>query len=181
MPSKYKFHNQNGLYFIAITVVEWIDVFTRKTYKDIIVDSMNYVIDKKGLIIFAWVIMSNHLHMIVSCEENYHISDAIRDFKKYTSKRIISEIHQSKESRRRWMLAIFESHGIKNPNNTTFQFWQQDNHPVELDNNSMIDQRVDYIHNNPVKAGIVNKPEDYVYSSARDYCDEIGLVKIRKV
>ncbi len=75
MPSKYKFHNQNGLYFITITVVEWIDVFTRKTYKDIIVDSMNYVIDKKGLIIFAWVIMSNHLHMIVSCEENYHISD----------------------------------------------------------------------------------------------------------
>jgi len=76
------------------------------------------------------------------------------------------------------MLWLFKSHGTKNPNNKDYQFWQQDNHPVELDTNEMIDQRLNYLHDNPVKVGIVEKPEHYIYSSAIDYTGGKGLLEI---
>jgi hypothetical protein len=85
------------------------------------------------------------------------------------------------ESRKEWLLKMFEEHGNANSNNSKFQFWQQDNHPVELSDNEMIDQRLEYLHNNPVEAGIVEKPEDYLYSSARDYCDIKGLIPLVKI
>ena len=179
MSSKYKFHNPDGLYFVTMTVVEWVDVFTRPIYKEIMVESLAYSQKKKGLIVHAWVIMSNHLHLIVSSKENCNLSDIFRDLKKFTSKKIISEIEQNPdESRKKWMLWIFKSQGAKNPNNKVFQFWQQDNHPIELDTNLKIDQRLNYLHENPVKAQIVESAEDYLYSSAKDYSDEVGLLKI---
>ena len=79
-----------------------------------------------------------------------------------------------KESRKQWLLKMFQDNGMKNSNNTKYQFWQQDNHPVELTDNAMIDQRLDYLHNNPVEAGFVRLPEDYVYSSALDYARGVG-------
>jgi len=179
MPSKYKFHNPEGLYFVTMTVVDWVDVFTRSAYKDIVVKSLIYAIENKGLVIHAWVIMSNHVHLIVSAQPNYSLPDIFRDLKKYTAKSIISEIKSNlKESRKKWMLRIFESHGNRNPNNKNYQFWQQDNHPIELDTNKMIDQRLDYLHENPVKAQIVERAEYYIYSSAVDYSGGKGLIKI---
>ena len=179
MPSKYKFHNPEGIYFITYSVVEWVDVFTRPVYKDIVVDSLKYAQESKGLYLYAWVIMSNHVHLIASVKEGYKLSDVLRDHKKHTSKNIIEEIKENPdESRKNWMLWLFASHGERNPNNKKYQFWQQDNHPVELDANEMMDQRLDYLHNNPVKAGIVNEAENYIYSSAIDYVDGKGLLEV---
>lgn len=179
MPSKYKFLNPDGLYFITYTVVEWVDVFTRSVYKDIVVESLKYAQESKGLILHAWVIMSNHIHLIASAGDGFNLSEIMRDHKKYTSKRVIKEIQDNPdESRKNWMMWLFASHGKKNPNNKEFQFWQQENHPVELDTNEMIDQRLDYLHNNPVKAGIVKEPEHYKYSSAIDYTDGKGLLRV---
>ena len=179
MPSKYKFHDPGGTYFITMTIVEWVDVFTRSIYKDILVDSLIYSIDKKGLILHAWVIMSNHAHLIISAKQDFKLSDILRDLKKFTSKKIIKEIENNKiESRKKWMIPIFKKHGSKNPNNQIFQFWQQDNHPVELSTNEMIDQRLNYLHNNPVKAQIVDNAEHYTYSSAIDYTGRNGLIQI---
>ena len=182
MPSKYKFHNPDGLYFITNTVVDWIDVFSRPVYKEIIVESLQYAQEKKGLIIHAWVIMSNHLHMIVSAKENYVLSDIFRDFKKFTAKKIIHEIEENpEESRKKWMLMLFKTHGNRNPNNKEYQFWQQDNHPIELDTNQKINQRLDYLHDNPVNALIVDKAEEYLFSSARDYSGEPGLIEVELI
>lgn len=90
MPSEqYFIRNENEVYFITSTIVEWVDVFTRPVYKQIIVDSLQYCQESKGLDVYAWVLMSNHLHAIVSAREGYQLSDILRDFKKYTSKRII--------------------------------------------------------------------------------------------
>ena len=179
MPSKYKFYNPEGVYFVTMSVVQWVDVFTRPVYKEIVVDSLNYSIQNKGLNIHGWVIMSNHLHLILSARGGSLLSDILRDFKKFTSKRIVAEIEDNiQESRKNWMLWIFKSAGVKNPNNKNFQFWQQDNHPVELDTNEMIDQRLNYLHENPVKMEFVENPEDFTYSSAKDYCGEKGLLKI---
>ncbi|WP_317048733.1 transposase [Reichenbachiella versicolor] len=135
------------------------------------------------MIIHAWVIMSNHLHMIISRKEDgEQLSDIVRDFKKYTSTTILKAVKENKhESRRNWMLWIFESVGSKNENNKKYQFWRQDSHPEQLISNKFMDQKVDYIHNNPVAARIVDEPENYVYSSAKDYANQQGLLDIEMI
>ena len=113
--------------------------------------------------------MSNHLHLVISAKNN-DLSDILRDFKKFTSKKIISTIETNQhESRREWMLRIFREEGEQNIRNKTYQFWRQDNQPQELYSAAFIFQKINYIHNNPVEAGIADKPEEYLYSSARDY------------
>jgi putative transposase len=86
--------------------------------------------------------------------------------------------NNQEESRREWLLNAFKKAGAANSNNTKNQFWQQNNHPIELWSNLVIKQKIDYIHNNPVEAGLVDRPQDYLHSSARDYCDIKGLVKV---
>ena len=179
MSSKYKFDDPDGVYFVTMTVVEWIDVFSRPVYKHIIIDSLIFAQKGKGLILHAWVMMSNHLHLIVSASEGCCLSDIIRDFKKFTAKKIISVIQENPdESRKGWMLWIFKSHGKRNPNNTFYQFWIQDNHPVELDTNKKLSQRLDYLHENPVRAEIVDETWHYIYSSAIDYAGGSGMIKV---
>ena len=113
--------------------------------------------------------MSNHLHLVISAKNN-DLSDILRDFKKFTSKQIIATIEANQhESRREWMLRIFREEGEQNIRNKTYQFWRQDNQPQELYSAAFIFQKINYIHNNPVEAGIVDKPEEYLYSSARNY------------
>ena len=165
----YKIRNQAAAHFITFAVVEWVDVFTRKDYRDIVLESTRHCQDKRGLLLHAWCIMSNHLHLISSAKNN-DLSDILRDFKKFTSKQIIKAIQDNNhESRKEWMLEIFKKTGEANSRNSEYQFWRQDNHPIELYSPAFVFQKLNYIHNNPVEAGIVDKPEEYLYSSARDY------------
>ncbi len=126
MDGKYRISNPEGVYFITFAVVDWIDVFTRNRYREIFVDSLNYCIDKKGLVVYAWVLMSNHVHLVCKAEER-NLSDIIRDLKRHTSKSILRSIEEEPESRRDWMLCQFDKAGTNNSNNKFFQFWQQDN------------------------------------------------------
>lgn len=177
MGFKYKIYDQSKAYFLTMTVVEWVDIFSRKSYRDIIIDSLKYCQKNKGLVIFAYVIMSNHIHLLINAEKE-NLSDIIRDFKKFTSKKIIKVIQTEPESRRKWMLNLFSFEASKHSRNENFQFWIQENHPVEIFSQKFIVEKVNYIHNNPVKAGIVEKPEDYLYSSARNYADMKGLLDV---
>jgi hypothetical protein len=105
--------------------------------------------------------------------------DLVREFKSYTSKQLIKLIEDSiQESRKEWLLDTFKKAGAANSNNKKYQFWQQHNQPIELWSNAVIQQKIDYIHNNPVVAGLVENEQDYLHSSARDYCDIKGLVKV---
>lgn len=179
MSNKYKFRDPEAIYFVSYTVVNWIDVFTRNLYREIMLDSFRYCQKEKNLIIYSYVPMTNHVHMIISSEENSPVENIMRDLKKFTSVKLINEIKNNlKESRKEWMLEIFKREGERNSNNTIYQFWQQDNHPIILDTNEMKEQRLDYIHNNPVTAGFVNKPEDYPWSSAQDYAGIKGPIQI---
>ena len=156
----YKIRDQNSVHFITFAVVEWVDVFTRRTYSDIVIQSLLYCINNKGLKLHAWCIMSNHIHLIISTG-NGNLSDILRDFKKFTSKEIITTIENNKqESRKNWMLWIFKKAGEKNSRNKEYQFWQQDNHPIQLETFEFTLDKLNYIHNNPVKAGIVEKAEE---------------------
>lgn len=170
----YKIRNQAAIHFITFAVVEWVDVFSRQQYKDIVVDSLKYCQANKGLNIHGWCIMSNHLHLILSAKNN-DLSAILRDFKKFTSNQIIKAITANeKESRKDWMLSIFEKAGQQNSRNTKYQFWRQDNRPIEVFSNMFIDQKLNYVHQNPVTAGIVNFAADYIYSSAKAYAGELG-------
>ena len=176
---KYKFSDHEGVYFVTFAVVNWIDVFTRKEYRDIVVDSLNFCKKEKGLILFAWCLMSNHIHLIIQAEQGKFLSDILRDFKKFTSKTLLKAISGNKfESRKNWMMPIFRANGEANCNNEKFQFWQQDNHPIVLFTPRFIGQKLFYLHNNPVKAGIVDEPEEYIYSSARNYNGKTGLIDV---
>jgi REP element-mobilizing transposase RayT len=177
----YKIRDQYAIHFITFSVVEWIDLFTRKDYANIVVDSLNYCRIHKGLKVHAWCIMSNHLHLMLSATlPECSLSDIIRDFKKFTSQQIIKAIENNlKESRKGWMLWIFKSAGKQNIRNEKYQLWQQDNHPIECYDNSITKIKLNYIHENPLRAGIVRSEWEYMYSSAIDYyCNQPGLIKI---
>jgi len=179
MSSKYRIHDSQEVYFITFAVVEWVDALSRPYYKNLLIESLKYCQENKGFIIYAYVIMNNHVHLIASAAEGYNLSDILRDMKKYSSKKLLAAIEENaQESRKRWMLWLFRSNGERNSNNKKYQFWQQDNHPVYLDTGEMIDQRLNYLHNNPIAEGIVEEPEHYVYSSARDYAGIKGLLNI---
>ncbi|HKL18391.1 MAG TPA: transposase [Halalkalibaculum sp.] len=153
------------LNFLTLTVVDWIDVFTRRIYNDFIIENLNYCQKEKGLKIFAFVLMTNHLHLIVKTEES--LPGIIRDFKTYTSKEILKLIaNNQSESRTEWMLESFRKAGQKNIGNRYHQFWQNGSYPVALYSNQVIEQKVDYVHNNPVRAGFVDDPTKFYYSSA---------------
>jgi len=146
-----------------------VNVFTRQCYRDIVLDSVRHCQTKRGLWLHSWCIMSNHLHLIASAR-HADLSDILRDFKKFTSNKLLAAIAaHEKESRRAWMLRVFREAGQQNSRNTLNQFWRQDNHPEELYSPAFVFQKINYIHNNPVEAGIVDRPEQYLYSSARDY------------
>jgi putative transposase len=181
MQGGYQIRNQAAIHFLTFTVVEWADVFTRKEYKDILLDSLRYCQHEKGLLLHCWCLMTNHLHLIASAK-NHDLSSIVRDFKKFTSTKIIRSItDHPKESRKEWLLRIFKEQGQQNLRNTTHQFWIQDNHPVELWSSEFILQKLNYIHNNPVEAGIVHNPWEYVYSSAKDYHEtrRCGLLELQ--
>jgi REP element-mobilizing transposase RayT len=180
MPAdNYYISDQNAVYFLTFTVVDWVDVFTRKEYKVVMADSLNYCIANKGLEVFAWCLMSNHLHLVCRATENYRISDIIRDFKKFTAKAILDIVETEPESRRDWMLYRFEFAGKYDNRISKYRFWQDTNHAILLDRNELIDQKINYIHENPVRAMIVERAEEYIYSSARDYSGEKGIVAIQ--
>jgi REP element-mobilizing transposase RayT len=168
MSTGYQIEDQRAPYFLTFQIVDWIDVFTRKIYKDIIIESFKYSIENKGLQIYAYVIMSNHIHLIAN-SANGHLSDIDRDFKKYTCRKIITTIDNKSESRREWMLNRFKFNASHLKANKNYQVWTHKNHSVILYSNKFFEEKIKYIHNNPVKAGIVEKPEDYLYSSARNY------------
>lgn len=181
MSRKYKFKDQNATYFISFATVNWIDVFTRRIYKDILVDSISYCIKEKGLIVYAWCIMSNHVHLIIATEDE-KLENIMRDLKRHTSKSILQAIEENnRESRKEWMLWMFERAGKKNSNNKKYQFWQQHNKPIVLSNPKIIEEKLNYIHDNPVIGGFVDNPEDYPYSSAKDYAKEKGLINIELI
>ncbi|MGD1839598.1 MAG: transposase [Thermonemataceae bacterium] len=179
MSRKYAIRSQNHFYFVTFTVVHWIDVFIRNEYKDIFLESIRYCQKEKGLIVGAWVIMTSHIHLIVGIEEDHQLADTIRDLKSYTSRHIRKYIqHSPQESRKDWMLWMMERAGQKLSNNKGFQFWLQHNHPIELNSNEKLKQRVDYIHQNPVEAGFVEEAQHWKYSSAMDYCGEKGMIDL---
>jgi|AACY02.16.fsa_nt_gi Transposase and inactivated derivatives len=183
MSRKYKFRDQTVPHFITITLVQWIDLFTRTKYSEFLIDQFKHCQKHKGLLIYAWCIMPSHVHMIIgTCDSD--MQDILRDLKTFTSKNLYEMVKSNKqESRREWLLRFFREAGKMNGNNKHIQVWQQHNHPLEMRGNSKIQRCVDYIHMNPVVAGYVLRPENWKWSSARNYVEgrRDGLIMLEEL
>ncbi|GAB3903319.1 REP-associated tyrosine transposase [Mucilaginibacter boryungensis] len=158
--------NSDNPFFVTLTVVGWIDVFIRSEYNDEIIKNLEYCRKAKGLKIYAYCIMSSHIHMIIANDEG-RLADILRDFKSYSAKRMLEMItNNPQESRKEWLLYMFEFFAKSSIQNKQYQFWQKTSHPTELITNAVFQQKMDYIHRNPVAAMMVNDEATFVYSSA---------------
>ncbi|MDX1351273.1 MAG: transposase [Putridiphycobacter sp.] len=177
MSRNYKFHKPEAAYFVSFAVVEWLDVFTRNEYKNIVLDSLGYCQKEKGMEIYAWCIMTNHIHLVFRSVGEQKPELLLGDFKRFTSKAIVKAIIENpQESRKEFLLEQFMKAGKKSSNVSKYQFWRHDNKPIEVWSNKVIAEKINYIHNNPVEAGLVFRPEEYMYSSAIDYSGKKGLL-----
>ena len=208
--------NPETMHFITLTTVDWVDIFTKAIYFEILINSLKFCQKEKGLIIHAYVLMTNHSHMIVSCNpiplggskkmlggsfasdlrqslENNGCSEAqlprnipvslggscasdqrkkqkprlsqiLQDFKRHTATQIFKELQ---EDNRNYIQEILMNQ--KSNKNEKFQLWQHDNHPIVIESDKFFQQKLTYIHNNPVKQQYVEAPEHWLYSSARNY------------
>jgi REP element-mobilizing transposase RayT len=178
MSRKYKFLNKEGLYFVSFATVYWIDVFIRPAYNQIILDSLTYCQNNLGMELYCWCIMPSHIHLIFRAKNN-DPEIILGRFKEHTAKQLIAIITSNiQESRKEWMLWMFKRAASKSSNVKQNQFWQHHNKPIELWSAAVIEQKADYIHNNPVEAGFVTEPSYWQYSSAIDYAGGKGLIDI---
>jgi REP element-mobilizing transposase RayT len=178
MSRKYKFLNKEGLYFVSFATVYWIDVFIRPAYNQIILDSLTYCQNNLGMELYCWCIMPSHIHLIFRAKNN-DPEIILGRFKEHTAKQLIAIITSNiQESRKEWMLWMFKRAASKSSNVKQNQFWQHHNKPIELWSAAVIEQKADYIHNNPVEAGFVTEPSNWQYSSAIDYAGCKGLIDI---
>ena len=169
MSRKSKIRDQEAVHFVTFTVIQWLDIFIRPEYRDVFLESIRYCQRYKGLEVYAYCIMSSHIHMIIARHGKQELQDVIRDIKKYTSSKIIEAVNNNPQvSSRELLMWLFEKAGTYNPHNERYQFWQQHSHPIELNTNEKLNQRLDYIHNNPVVAGLVRYLEHYLFTAVRE-------------
>ena len=157
--------NKNKVHFLTFTTIEWIDIFTKPEYFDLIINTFKYCQKNQGLLLYGFVIMTNHLHCMVSAKESCSLEDIAASFKKFTTFQIKKLLEKDN---RKYISALIKSSFVKKKN-TAFQIWQRENYPEMIESEKFFLQKLDYIHNNPVKKCYVAKSENWLYSSARNY------------
>ncbi|MBT7589861.1 MAG: transposase [Candidatus Scalindua sp.] len=164
--------NSNSVYFITSTIVEWIPVFTKQEYFEIIINSLSYCRENKGLKLYAYVILDNHVHLICSAD---NLTQIIKYFKSHTAREIIKA---AEVDRKKWLLNQLEFYKKKYKKDSKHQVWQEGYHPQIITEEDIFKQKVEYIHNNPVKKGLVEDVEHWIYSSAKNYLCGEGRIEI---
>ena len=161
MSTKYKATTTEDAYFITITTVGWIDIFTRLNQKYNIINSLKHCQENKVLEIYAYCLMHSHLHFLCKATDGFILSDIMRDFKKHTSKQIIKTIIDEPESRREWLLSFFQKACEHLKREQQYKVWQDGYYAEIVETNWFLKQKINYIHNNPLKDEIVTFAEDY--------------------
>ena len=175
MPSSFRiFEETNYPYFVTCTVVDWAPIFQNNDYCQIILNSLNFIRKRKRTQVNAFVVMPSHLHAILWPTEGVSLSDVMRDFKRYTSRQISN---LAKKGGEREYLEIFSAARERGRSTevSTYQVWQEGFHPEAIYTEEFALQKMNYIHQNPVRAGLVNTDLEWPYSSAHAYyLDEDG-------
>jgi putative transposase len=149
-------------YFITLTIWNWYYIFDRHDRWRIIADSLKHCQENKGVQIYAYVFMLNHLHLIISAPD---VTGFLRDFKKFTSKKLIENLRETEPE----VLELFKTED-------GYRFWKEDNQPKIIETEKFGLQKVNYIHNNPVVKGYVDRSQYWKWSSANPE-SEIKIVE----
>jgi REP element-mobilizing transposase RayT len=172
-----KIDNQDRTYFMTFTVVEWLFIFDDLRFMKIACDSLNFCVENKNLEIFTYVIMSSHIHLLARAN-NENLSKVVGSFKKFIAKKILKILEKETSSHSIELLKIFSESTKTHSRNEKYQFWKYGNAPLEIYSPKFTLEKIRYINNNPVEAGMVNYPNEYYYSSAVDYWGGKGPVKV---
>jgi putative transposase len=164
-------------YYLTMTITNWQPIFESNEIRCIIIDSLNHLIEKRNLIVYSYCIMHNHLHMIANTEKTNSLKDLVRDFKKFTSRKITSVMLEDQSNKYQNFINQFKIAGENHCKPIQYKVWKDGNHAIELYSNKFIRQKINYIHQNPVKAGYTDKIEDWPFSSAIDYFGGFSVLK----
>ena len=162
--SRYKITNNTAPHFVTFTVLHWIPIFTNPDTVNIIFNSLKFL-QKEGLKINAFIILENHMHLILQSDD---LTKDIQRFKSFTALEIIKFLQQKNIKSVLDQLAFYKK---AHKNQTNYQIWQEGCHPEMITTNTMMKQKIEYIHYNPVKRGYVDLPEHWRYSGYRNYFD----------
>ena len=165
----------NQPHLLTCTVVNWIPLFSRVELAQIILDSLNFLQRQQRLTLYAYVIMENHLHLIATSRS---LSKEIGDFKSFTARSIINLL---KKNNANYVLNQLEFYKLKHKAKQEYQLWQEGFHPQVILDEEMFRQKLEYIHNNPVRRGYVDDPAHWRYSSYRNYIGQPGLVQVELI
>ncbi|GFO62977.1 transposase [Geomonas paludis] len=175
MRSRYKASDGSSTHFVTSTIVEWIPLFTSARYCGIVTDSLCFCRERKGLQLHAYVIMDNHVHLVVTAPD---VTVFMRDFKSFTGKKIIELLDAEKKN---WLLGRLEFFKKEYKTESQHQVWQEGFHPQVISFEEMYRQKLDYVHSNPVRRGLVSSPEHWVYSSASNYFQGAGIIDVDQI
>jgi REP element-mobilizing transposase RayT len=171
--SRYHFCEGHYPYFLTCTIVGWLPVFTRPETAQIVYESWRFLVDSKRLTLFGYVILENHLHLIASSPD---ISKEIGDFKSFTARQIIDYLEAKKA---RVLLKLLRLLKARHKTDRLYQLWQEGSHPQQVQNEEIMRQKLEYMHNNPVERGYVDEAHHWRYSSARNYAGLPGLFPVQ--
>jgi len=181
MSDKYKITKGEDAYFITFTIIEWLKVLENDEYKLIIVDSIHFCQMNKGLVVYGYCIMPNHVHMIIQGVDNYSVSEILRDLKRFTSRAIVKKLEEEKPEGYLLILNQFLEAGKSLKRIKKYKVWQDDNRAMVIFSNKFLYQKLNYIHQNPVKYGLCQFPWEYTFSSAVNYAGNDGLIDVTLV
>jgi REP element-mobilizing transposase RayT len=169
---RYNFGESPYPHFVTCTVVGWLPVFTRPETVQILLDSWQFLQDQNRMLLLGYVILENHWHFIATAED---LAKEVGDFKSYTARRIIDYLSERHVVT---LLEGLEYHKARHKSDRQYQLWHEGNHPKMIDSEAMMRQKLEYIHDNPVKRGYVDDPTHWRYSSARNYAGMPSLVSV---
>jgi putative transposase len=170
--TRYRIFEQGYPHFLTCTVVAWLPVFAQPAFAAVILDSWRFLQRERGLRLFGYVILENHLHWIAAADG---LSDLIRRFKSFTARRILDEMEACGYATLMQELRYFKLH---HRTDQTHQLWQEGSHPQEIQSDEMMLQKLEYMHHNPLRRGYVDDPAHWRYSSARNYAGQKGLIDV---
>lgn len=178
MSDSYRIYRGDDAYFVTFTIVKWIKVLQDDSYKLIIIDAIRFYQENKGLIVYAYCIMPNHVHMIIQGSHTFSVSEILRDLKKFTSRAIVRKLEEEKPEGYQQILHQFFEAGKPLKRIKNYKVWQDENKAMITYSNAFTMQKLKYIHNNPVKAGLCQLPWEYEFCSAVNYAGKEGLLKV---
>ena len=170
--TRYRFGDHRQPHFLTCTVVAWLPIFTRPDAVQIVLDSWRFLQTENRMTLLGFVILENHLHFVAAAD---NLGKEVGDFKSFTAKQLLTLL---KRAGAETLLEQLEYFKLRHKVDQHYQLWQEGSQPKEITDDAMLLQKLEYMHNNPVKRGYVDDPAHWRYSSARNYAGQKGLIEV---